>query len=258
MPARNGDAATLPASGSEGAHQSGAAAALVVAIDGPSGSGKSTVAREVAAALGLRYLDTGAMYRALTWWVLRQRVDPADEPAVLEALGSFRVELSTDPAVARVLVSGHDVTAAIRSAEVTKAVSAVSAIPGVRARLVALQRELVGRGGIAVEGRDIGTTVCPNAPVKIFLTAATTTRASRRALQIGPAAPGLDAVLADLDRRDRLDSGRTASPLSRAADAVAVDSTSMSRGQVVARVLDVVQQNTGISAPAAPRDDDER
>ena len=258
MAARNGDAATLPASGSEGAQLSGAAAALVVAIDGPSGSGKSTVARAVAAALGLRYLDTGAMYRALTWWVLRQGADPGDEPAVLDALGTFQVELSTDPAVARVLVGGHDVTTAIRSAKVTDAVSAVSAIPEVRARLVSLQRELVGPGGIAVEGRDIGTTVCPNAPVKIFLTAATATRASRRALQIGPEAPGLDAVRAELDRRDRLDSGRMTSPLSRAADALAIDSTSMSLGQVVARVLDVVQQNTGVSAPAAPRDGDER
>jgi cytidylate kinase len=253
MSARNGDAATLPAAGRDGVRVD--AATLVVAIDGPSGSGKSTVARDVATALGLRYLDTGAMYRALTWWVLRQGADPADEPAVLAALATFEVELSTDPATPGVSVAGHDVTGSIRSAEVTGAVSLVSAIPQVRARLVTMQQALVGRGGIAVEGRDIGTAVWPSAPVKIFLTAANETRASRRALQIGSAAPSLAAVRADIDRRDGLDSSRRASPLYRAADAVAIDSTTLSRGEVVARVLDVVRENTGVFAPARPRDD---
>jgi cytidylate kinase len=253
MSARNGDAATLPAAGRDGVRVD--ASTLVVAIDGPSGSGKSTVARDVATALGLRYLDTGAMYRALTWWALRQGADPADHAAVLAVLATFEVKLSTDPSAPRVCVAGHDVTAAIRSAEVTGAVSLVSAIPQVRTRLVMMQRELVGPGGIAVEGRDIGTAVCPSAPVKIFLTAANETRASRRALQIGEAAPSLDAVRADIDRRDGLDSNRSASPLHQAPDAVAIDSTTLSRGEVVARVLSVVRKNTGLSAPARSRND---
>jgi cytidylate kinase len=254
MPARNGDAALLGAAGSTKAGVD--TSTLVVAVDGPSGSGKSTVAREVAAALGLRYLDTGAMYRALTWWVLRQGVDPADEAAVRTALGTFDVELSTDPEVAAVRVHDHDVTTAIRSAEVTAAVSAVSAISPVRRRLVELQRTLIGRGGIAVEGRDIGTVVCPAAPVKIFLTASTDTRASRRALQIGAtaAASDVDVVRAGIDRRDGLDSTRQTSPLRCAPDAVAIDSTRMSRAEVVAQVLEVVRANTGVSA-RSPRGD---
>ena len=154
---------------------------LVVAIDGPSGSGKSTVARGVARILGLRYLDTGAMYRALTWWVIEQGVDPADESSVLAAATTFDLDMSTDPVAQQVvLVSGHDVTRAIRSAAVTQQVSAVSAVAEVRRQLVARQRVIIGAGGIVVEGRDIGTTVCPAAPVKIFLTAATEARAVRR------------------------------------------------------------------------------
>ena len=226
---------------------------LVVAIDGPSGSGKSTAARGVARILGLRYLDTGAMYRALTWWVIEQGVDPADESSVLAAATTFDLDMSTDPVAQQVvLVSGHDVTRAIRSAAVTQQVSAVSAVAEVRRQLVARQRVIIGAGGIVVEGRDIGTTVCPAAPVKIFLTAATEARAVRRAREIEPDGPsGVSVVRADLDRRDRLDSGRAASPLHRAVDAVALDSTELDANQVIAAVLAVVRERTGIGANQA-------
>jgi cytidylate kinase len=226
------------------------ASTLVVAIDGPSGSGKSTVSREVAKALHLRYLDTGAMYRALTWWVLDNGVDPADADGVLKAADSFTLEISSDPEHQAVSAGGHDVTTAIRSAEVTAAVSAVSAIPGVRRRLVADQQAIIGAGGIVVEGRDIGTTVCPDAPVKIFLTAAADARAGRRARELNEATD-LATVQADLARRDRIDSSRVASPLVEAADAVEVDTTALDVRQVISAVLALVRERTGIIADAA-------
>ncbi|MGH8889528.1 MAG: (d)CMP kinase [Acidothermaceae bacterium] len=223
------------------------ATTLVVAIDGPSGSGKSTVARGVARALGLRYLDTGAMYRAFTWWVLRNDCSPSDADAVVALLPTFNLDISTSPSTQIVRVDGYDVTAAIRSGEVTQAVSAVSALPGVRRYLLQAQHEIIGCGGIAVEGRDIGTTVCPGAPVKVFLTATVDARASRRAIEVEASEA---AVRVDLDRRDRIDSARAASPLNQAPDAVAIDSTSLDAAQVIAAVLALVAQRTGI-APAS-------
>ncbi|HEY8728956.1 MAG TPA: (d)CMP kinase [Acidothermaceae bacterium] len=213
---------------------------LVVAIDGPSGAGKSTVARGVARALWCRYLDTGAVYRALTWAVLEQGTDPGDEQGVAGVLTDFRLELSTDPADIAVVVGGQDVTAAIRGAAVTSSVSAVSAMPRVRTQLVAMQRSIIGRGGIVVEGRDIGTVVCPDADVKIFLTANSSVRATRRFVEHDDPAAGVDAVEADLARRDGLDANRTVSPLVAAADAIAIDSTSMDAASVIAVVLDIV------------------
>jgi len=238
MPAAQFDAARFDAS------------ALVVAIDGPSGSGKSTVSRAVAKALHLRYLDTGAMYRALTWWVLENAIDPADADSVLKAADGFVLEISSDPQHQTVSVVGHDVTKAIRSAEVTAAVSAVSAIPDVRRRLVADQQAIIGGGGIVVEGRDIGTTVCPDAPVKIFLTAAADARAGRRARELNET-NDLAAVQADLARRDHIDSSRTASPLVEAADAVEVDTTALDVHQVIAAVLTLVHDRTGVAADGA-------
>jgi len=213
---------------------------LVVAIDGPSGSGKSTVARGVATRLGLPYLDTGATYRALTWLVLRNGVDPADGDAVTDLARRWRLELSTDPSCPRVLVNGVDVTAAVRSAEVTGAVSAVSAIPSVRARLVAMQRELAGDRGVVAEGRDTGTVVFPRAAVKVYLTASGSARAERRALESTERADAaaLAATRADLERRDRLDSTRATSPLSRAPDALEIDTTAMSVDEAVTAVVD--------------------
>jgi cytidylate kinase len=216
---------------------------VVIAVDGPSGSGKSTVARGVARSLGLRYLDTGAMYRALTWAVLDRGIDPGDEAAVVALASHLALELGSDPAAPTVAVDGTDVTTAVRGAPVTAAVSVISAIPDVRRDMVARQRELIGTGGIVVEGRDIGTTVAPDASVKVFLTADAQARAARRGREIAGA--GADAATlaeteADLRRRDAADSGRTASPLRQASDAVVIDSTAMDADEVVRRVLDLV------------------
>jgi CMP/dCMP kinase len=213
---------------------------LVIAIDGPSGSGKSTVARAVARELGYRYLDTGSMYRALTWLVLRDGIAPDDDTAVSERARTLELRVVTDPDHPGVTVDGVDVGREIRSSEVTAAVSAVSAHPAVRTCMVARQRELIGAGGIVVEGRDIGTTVAPAAPVKVFLTAAPAVRASRRTKEtVGPTHdPGsVEQTLGALQRRDAADSGRTASPLSQAADALVIDSTDLDIDHVVTRVV---------------------
>src|SRR4051794_2461215 len=158
---------------------------LVVAIDGPSGSGKSTVARGVATALGLRYLDTGAMYRAVTWLALQDGVDLGDAGALARLARGAALDITADPEAPRIVAAGHDVTTAVRSREVTAAVSTVSAVPEVRAAMVQRQREVIADGGIVVEGRDIGTTVVPDAAVKVFLTADAATRAQRRTVQDG-------------------------------------------------------------------------
>ena len=158
---------------------------LVVAVDGPSGSGKSSTARRTAAALGLRYLDTGAMYRAVTWALLQRAVDVTDAEQVAAAAANVQLAAGTDPGAPTITVDDVDVSVPIRGQEVTAAVSAVSAVPAVRARLVLLQRWLIGDGGIVVEGRDIGTVVAPDAPVKVFLTADTSARAERRTAQDG-------------------------------------------------------------------------
>jgi cytidylate kinase len=217
---------------------------LVVAIDGPSGSGKSTVARGVAAQLGLRYLDTGAMYRALTWLALDKGL-ALDSGPDLEALAATALlQVVPDPQAPAILADGTDVTDAVRGADVTAAVSAVSAVPGVRTAMVARQREIIGAGGIVVEGRDIGTTVAPDAPVKVFLVADPAARASRRALQDAcgaPAASTVAATEADLARRDAADSTRAASPLAQAPDAVVIDSTDLDADDVIARVLELAE-----------------
>ena len=212
---------------------------IVIAIDGPSGSGKSTVARGVARALGLRYLDTGAMYRAVTWLALHRQV-PLDDGAALTALAAdAELTLTTTPDPVRVQAAGHDVTAEIRGADVTAAVSTVSAVPGVRAAMVARQRAVIGAGGIVVEGRDIGATVAPDAAVKIFLTADESVRAARRAQE---QSTEVSDTLRSLARRDALDAGRTASPLAQATDAVVVDSTDASADEVIARIVELATE----------------
>ncbi len=207
----------------------------VVAVDGPSGSGKSTVSRRLAAALGARYLDTGAMYRALTWAVLDAGVDPRDAAGVLKVLGSADVQVTTDPAGPTVSVDGRRVDAEIRGPEVTATVSAVSAVPEVRVELVDRQRTIIGAGGIVVEGRDIGTVVAPDAVLKVFLTASAEARAQRRSAE----QPSVDvaATQADLARRDALDSSRTASPLVQADDAVVLDTTEVGIDEAVEKLL---------------------
>lgn len=217
----------------------------VIALDGPSGTGKSTVARMLARRLGLRYLDTGAMYRAATLAVL-ERGSAVDDPVVVtEVTRRARIQLSTDPTPAVVLLDGRDVSAQIRSAAVTGAVSAVSAVPAVREILVGRQRDLIGRGGIVVEGRDIGTVVWPRAEVKVFLTARGDVRARRRADELGAAAQ-VDQVAADLRRRDRLDSSRRTSPLTKAEDAVEVDTSELGVDAVVDRLVQLVGDHRAV------------
>jgi cytidylate kinase len=215
---------------------------VVVAIDGPSGSGKSTVSRAVAERLGLRYLDTGAMYRALTWEVLRRGVEPADAAAVTAIARQLPLRVGTDASRPSMHLGDLEVTDAIRQPAVTAAVSAVSAIPEVRALLVARQRELIGDGGIVVEGRDIGTVVAPAAPVKVFLTASPWARAERRALELEGAASRrtIECTRVDLARRDAFDSSRPVAPLARADDALELDTTKLSMGEAVDRVTAAV------------------
>lgn len=207
----------------------------VVAVDGPSGSGKSTVSRRVAAVLGAAYVDTGAIYRAATWSVLQAGIDPADTDAVAAHVAGAPIALSTDPDAPHVSVAGRVVDAEIRGPEVTAAVSAVSAVPAVRAHLLDVQRALIGPNGAVMEGRDIGTVVAPDAPVKIFLTASNEARAQRRSAEH---AADVDTTLRDLHRRDTLDSTRSAAPLTKAQDAIEIDATALGIDDVVARILD--------------------
>jgi CMP/dCMP kinase len=211
--------------------------AAVVALDGPSGTGKSTVARRLAAALGARYLDTGAMYRAATLAVLDAGVPADDRDRMRDVALAGRIDISTDPDAPSVSLDGRVVDGPIRSAEVTARVSAVSALPEVRARLVAQQRDIIGGGGIVVEGRDIGSAVWPAAELKVYLTATAEARARRRAGEL--TGSDLAAVAADIDRRDRLDSTRAASPLTQVADAVVVDTTYLSIDEVVKQLVDL-------------------
>lgn len=220
----------------------------VIAVDGPAGTGKSSVSRGLARALGARYLDTGAMYRIVTLAVLRAGIDPSDGDAVAAAVDEVELAVGYDPDEDRSLLAGENVSAEIRGDAVTRAVSAVSAVPAVRARLVDLQRRLAdGSGSVVVEGRDIGTVVLPDADVKIFLTASAEERARRRNVQ--NVASGLpddyDSVLADVRRRDHLDSTRAVSPLRAADDAVVVDTSDMTETDVVAHLQDLVHQRAG-------------
>lgn len=221
----------------------------VVALDGPSGTGKSTVARGLATALGASYLDTGAMYRAATLAVLRAGVDPADTEAVTSVSESLDLAMGTDPERPDVSLDGEDVGREIRGAEVTGAVSAVSAVARVRELLVGEQRRLIGEaiaapGGIVVEGRDIGGVVAPEAGLKVYLTASAHTRARRRSAQDSAdgRAGDLDRTRADVQRRDTVDSRREVSPLRMADDAVEVDTTRLDVAGVLARLRELVTE----------------
>jgi cytidylate kinase len=209
----------------------------VVALDGPSGTGKSTVARRLASRLLARYLDTGAMYRAATLAALGAGVDLLEEQAVITVVAAADIDITTDPNSVRTTLNGQAVDAEIRSAEVTAAVSAVSAIASVRTQLVNAQRQIIGAGGIVVEGRDIATVVWPAASPKVYLTASSAMRAQRRADEFGTR--DLADVEARLALRDRLDSSRTVSPLQRAGDAVELDTTYLSIDEVVQRLVDM-------------------
>jgi len=220
----------------------------VVAIDGPAGTGKSSVARGLARELKARYLDTGAMYRIVTLSVLRAGVDLTDADGVESIASGVQLSVSCDPEGVSSYLGEEDVSAEIRGDAVTRAVSAVSSVPAVRTRLVALQRQLAeGPGNVVVEGRDIGTVVLPDAPVKIFLTASAETRARRRNDQnvASGMADDHDGVLADVRRRDHLDSTRAVSPLRAASDAVIVDTGDMTEAEVIAHLMDLVKQRSG-------------
>ncbi|MFD6756556.1 (d)CMP kinase [Micromonospora gifhornensis] len=212
----------------------------VVAVDGPSGSGKSTVSRRLATSLGARYLDTGAMYRAITWAVLRSGVDLNDAHAVAKVAGEVDLRIGTDPEGYAVTADGVNVETEIRGADVTAAVSAVAAVPAVRALLVARQRDMIDKAGrMVVEGRDIGSVVAPDADLKVYLTASAAARAARRSAEN---AADVAATAADLARRDQLDSTRKADPLAQAADAVVLDSTELGIDEVVARLRELLTE----------------
>jgi CMP/dCMP kinase len=223
----------------------------VVAMDGPSGTGKSTVSRQLASAVGAAYLDTGAMYRAVTLAVLRGGVDPESPDAEQVAIAAAKsVRSVTDPSAPHVLLGGEDVEAEIRGPEVTRAVSAVSAQPPVRAALVEQQRAVIAEaltsdgGGIVVEGRDIGSVVVPDAPLKVYLTASEEVRATRRSAQDRKAGREADlcTVLADVRRRDRLDSTRKTSPLHAAKDALVLDTDDMPVADVLTALLRLAEE----------------
>jgi cytidylate kinase len=212
---------------------------IVVAIDGPSGSGKSSVSRAIAKQLDWHYLDTGAMYRAMTWWVQEHGIDPIDGDAVFDVAQVAQIKPSTDPAKPVIHVGDVDVSEPIRGELVTSAVSAVSAVPEVRALLVKLQRDIAqaAPNGIVVEGRDIGSVVLPDAHLKLYITADPEARAARRAAEVGD---DISATQEKLVKRDQADSTRKVSPLEMAPDATLLDTTHMDLPEVVEHVLSLI------------------
>ena len=213
-----------------------------IAIDGPAGAGKSTVARHLARELQFLYVDTGALYRAIGYRMLRAGIDPADAAAVAAALPETAVSLHYVDGEQRVFLGEEDVSGAIRTPEVSMAASAVSAIPAVRQFLLQVQRDMAAQYSVIMDGRDIGTTILPRADVKIFLTASPESRARRRYAELQE--KGVDttyeAVLADMEKRDYDDAHRAASPLRRAADAVLVDTSHDDLAGSIRRVKEVV------------------
>jgi pantoate ligase / CMP/dCMP kinase len=228
----------------------------IVAIDGPAGAGKSTVTRAFAARLGLIYLDTGAMYRGVTWWVQRQGVDPADGAVVAPLLEGLDLRLTAGAGgEQQVSVNGHDVTSAIRSPEVTAQVSVVAAHGCVREALTRQQQAMGERGGLVAEGRDIGTAVFPDAELKVFLTATVSERARRRALDLeqrGFAVPPLEDLEAQIAERDHLDSTREVAPLQMAADAVELITDGMTIDAVIQALVDLFRSRVPEEAWPAP------
>ncbi|MHA5051617.1 (d)CMP kinase [Streptomyces sp. SD15] len=218
------------------------APAVIVAIDGPSGTGKSSTSKAVAAQLGLSYLDTGAQYRAITWWMVSNGIDVTDPGAIAAAAEKPEILSGTDPSAPTIAVDGTDVAGPIRTQDVTSKVSAVSAVPEVRARITELQRSIAAgaESGIVVEGRDIGTTVLPDADLKIFLTASAEARAARRSGELKGA--DINATREALIKRDAADSSRKTSPLAKADDAVEVDTSDLTLQQVIECVVTLVEE----------------
>ncbi|MGH3274369.1 MAG: (d)CMP kinase [Streptosporangiaceae bacterium] len=223
-------------------------AGLVIAVDGPAGSGKSSAARGVARALDLRYLDTGAMYRALTWWLLAQDTDTADPAAVLAEFRGAPIEIGTDPAYPRIAVAGLDIAGPIRTRQVSNAVSDIASLPPVRAHLIARQREIIADAmaaglGIVAEGRDIGSVVAPDAEVKVFLTASEGIRAQRRSADLGADR----AVSAELTQREQARRDQRDAPqMARAADAVEIDTTALSLDAVITQIIGLARSKRAV------------
>ena len=213
-----------------------------MAVDGPSGSGKSSASRGVARALGLRYLDTGAMYRALTWWLMSQHADITDERLVASRAAEPVIEVSSDPDDPWTRVDGRDVSEQIRTREVSAQVSTVASVPEVRRHLISLQRAVIAaaRPGIVAEGRDIGTVVAPDAQLKVFLTARSQARAERRAAEQGAA---VDITEADQARRDRLDAAQSV----KAADAVLLDATDLTLPEVINAITRLARERSPLA-----------
>lgn len=211
----------------------------VVAVDGPAASGKSTVARRAAQALGWLYVDSGALYRAVTWFVLADGVSPGDRDGVSAAVGRIGMEFFAAEGATRFRLNGRELRDELRSREVTESVSPVAAVPAVRARVNEWLRSLTRFGGLVVEGRDIGTAVFPSAGWKFYLDASPEERARRRFLQKGDGGAAADVaeVAQALRRRDEIDRGRKADPLKTAADAIVIDSTGMSADEVAALIV---------------------
>jgi cytidylate kinase len=218
-----------------------------IAIDGPAASGKTAIGAELAQRLGYRFVDTGAMYRAVTWRILRRSIDPSDEDAVADVASNMRIavaEPSPGSHGTTVLVDGEDATPHLRDSDVERAVSLVSRIPLVRKALVRIQQELAQPGRIVMAGRDIGTVVLPRARLKVYLDASREVRAQRRADQMQAAGiePDFDALIADLERRDGIDSTREASPLTAAPEAVIINTDNLTIEEVVSRLIELAQE----------------
>lgn len=217
---------------------------LIIAIDGPAGAGKSTLARRIAERVGAIYIDTGAMYRAVALWAQRQGI-PTDDPQRIEALAQH-AQIAFEPPDNRIMLNGEDVSGEIRTPEISTAASQVAAIPGVRRAMVNIQREIASHATVVMEGRDIGTVVFPDAEVKIYLDASTDVRAQRRADELASRQVPVDfAELArQIEERDARDRNRATSPLMQAADAVYLDSSNLSAGEVEEEILRIIRSKT--------------
>jgi len=230
--------------------------APIIAIDGPAGSGKSTAARNLAAALGFVYIDTGAMYRAATWLALEEGIDLRDEAALVKLTEKIDIRLTTEDGAQRVFVGGVEVTDKIRSERISRQVYHIAGSAECRKGIVAAQREMAACGGVVAEGRDIGTVVFPDAEMKFFLVAGAEERARRRRAQLLEAGEKADFahVLREIKLRDKRDSERDASPLKKAPDAVVVDTTSNSIDATLEELLRIVRERfPGLEVPPARR-----